>query len=524
MRPLRKQSWLLPGDVDISALISVLEQSFSLKIGPIRRTKRVWQDSFDWRLYRAGLLLIREKDRWRLLDFQGRERAILSADRGDPVFAHEFPASSLRDRLSRHLGIRALIPLVREEVASRTIDLRNRDRKIVAQLVLESGGVAGRPQTRLLVREVRGYGRPFRQVEKILERAGAGRQQDWADLLARLLESSGRRPLDYSSGFRVDLTPETPAIEAVVRIYSSLLVTMRRNEQGVIDDIDSEFLHDLRVAVRRTRSGLSLIKGVLDPAVVDRYKRKFALIGRATGPVRDLDVYLLSESACRSLVPARLQVGMDHFFRDLARRREEEQHRLVRFLRGTEYRRILDGWQQVLEEEPVPAGPRAGTPIGELAGEIIARRLNRVLRDGGRITDASPDEKLHRLRIQGKKLRYCLEFFRTLYDEELMGELIGQLKKLQNNLGDFNDLSVQQQVLAADLDRLHPRSRKSLETGAALGGLMTALARQHERVRSRFGRTFARFSGPDNQELFRRLFGGEEAAGRKSKKKGQART
>ena len=45
------------------------------------------------------------------------------------------------------------------------------------------------------------------------------------------------------------------------------LQTLRINEDGVRKDLDSEFLHDFRVAVRRTRSALSQIKGVFPAAV-----------------------------------------------------------------------------------------------------------------------------------------------------------------------------------------------------------------------------------------------------------------
>ena len=69
---------------------------------------------------------------------------------------------------------------------------------------------------------------------------------------------------------------------------------MKDNEKGIIDDIDSEFLHDFRVAVRRTRSLLGQIRYVLPKRRVTRFKRDFAWLGEVTGPARDMDVYLLS--------------------------------------------------------------------------------------------------------------------------------------------------------------------------------------------------------------------------------------
>ena len=68
---------------------------------------------------------------------------------------------------------------------------------------------------------------------------------------------------------------------------------MEANRQGTIDDVDSEFLHDLRVAVRRSRSVLSHGKRVLPAHGRDHFRAEFRWLGEVTGPVRDLDVYLI---------------------------------------------------------------------------------------------------------------------------------------------------------------------------------------------------------------------------------------
>ena len=78
---------------------------------------------------------------------------------------------------------------------------------------------------------------------------------------------------------------------------------MQRNEPGVRADIDSEFLHDYRVAVRRTRSALSQIKDVLPEDKVEHFKTEFGWLGQMTGPTRDLDVYLLQFEHLRNQLP-----------------------------------------------------------------------------------------------------------------------------------------------------------------------------------------------------------------------------
>jgi CHAD domain-containing protein len=84
--------------------------------------------------------------------------------------------------------------------------------------------------------------------------------------------------------------------------------------------------------------------------------------------------------------------------------------------------------------------------------------------------------------------------------------LIKQLKQLQENLGDFNDLSVQQEFLMQQLQRLKPRSDQTIMLAAAIGGLITRLGIEHQQVRSQFLSVFDRFNSVENQRRFKTLF------------------
>jgi len=113
---------------------------------------------------------------------------------------------------------------------------------------------------------------------------------------------------------------------------------------------------------------------------------------------------------------------------------------------------------------------------------------------------------LHRLRIDCKKLRYLLEFFSSLFPENQMQKLIKQLKQLQENLGDFNDLSVQQTFLIDYLQMIKPKSAQAVMSAAATGGLITRLALSHQQVRSQFLSVFEQFDSPANRRRFETLF------------------
>lgn len=509
MQPLQQFTWTLPENFSLVELQVALAKKFKLKKDPLKKYTRRSYDTFDWRLFDAKRLLIREGINWRLQDFGGCNLHTMEGRRKIFRFAWQFPDSPLRSALKKILGVRALMELGSTDIRSTQVQILNRDNKIVAKLNLE--GAINRQNGQQLVtirlQEIRGYGSWFGKLAAFVRSFGAKLEKNSSTYLHFILQGSEKKPLDYSSSYDVHLDPGMKSLESATLIYRFLLRNVQRNEQGVIDDVDTEFLHDLRVAVRRTRSALSLIKDVLDPKLSRRFKKEFKYIGRITGPVRDLDVYLLNRGSYTARLPKRLRQGLDFFFEDLADRRSQEQRKLVRALRGQHYRQILIDWGTLLDgEEGLPAGKNSAVPISALAGRIIHKRFQRVLRDGGKIHAGTPDRELHRLRIECKKLRYSLEFFTPLYNQEQIKQLVRQLKMLQNNLGDFNDLSVQQQMLADYLSQIRQRTVKSRELAASIGGLMTDLNRSHREVRAHFEATFIHFARKKNLALYHKIF------------------
>lgn len=167
---------------------------------------------------------------------------------------------------------------------------------------------------------------------------------------------------------------------------------------------------------------------------------------------------------------------------------------------------ILSSWGNYLENPGEPTAKFAELPVIDIAKKIIFKRYKRVLNDGLAITRKTPDAEIHRLRIQGKKLRYSIEFFSSLFPKQEIESAIKQLKRLQNYLGDFNDLSVQQEMLHEYIGQTRPGSRKNLELVAALGGLMDNLHQEQVKARGDFAAVFGKFRGRQNTALFEQLF------------------
>ena len=193
-------------------------------------------------------------------------------------------------------------------------------------------------------------------------------------------------------------------------------------------------------------------------------------------------------------------------FEQLASERAREHAALVRLLESDVFQNLMGSWRETLRAFGTPPldAPRAGTAVGKVAGRLIAKRYRKAVTSGGHINDDSPDELLHALRIDCKKLRYLLEFFASLYAPDEIGALVKQLKRLQDNLGEFNDLSVQRAELRSFLKK-HNRSL-SVETGAAIGTLIANLDIRQRDVRRRFKTAFASFVAHKTGARFEKLF------------------
>ena len=142
----------------------------------------------------------------------------------------------------------------------------------------------------------------------------------------------------------------------------------------------------------------------------------------------------------------------------------------------------------------------------DVASDRIWRAYRRVTRHGRAIGPETPGEGLHDLRIDCKKLRYLLEFFDSLYVAEEIAPPIKELKRLQDNLGEFNDLEVQQTALRRFAHEMQRDGVDSVDCVLEMGRLVDYHGRRQQKVRRHFARCFARFDEPANRKRFRRLF------------------
>ena len=277
------------GAVDDDAVAAALQPSFSLASGPEGETTHTWLDTFDWRLHSAGVCLEFVDDGPLIMQLPDGTR--LQAPRTGvkwPAHPHTLPDGRLRDALTPIVAPRALLPVVTVRCLTRESRVLNSDEKTVARLVTESvGDGAGQ----LRIQPLRGYDDAGDRIARLL--AGVeGLTAVTSTPYDLALISASRRPGGPADDAE-SLRPEMSAAVAIAEMLERFAAAIEENVPGTIAAIDTEFLHDLRVAVRRTRSILKLAGDVLPGGLAERFSPAFKWLGDLTTPVRDLDVYLL---------------------------------------------------------------------------------------------------------------------------------------------------------------------------------------------------------------------------------------
>jgi CHAD domain-containing protein len=471
--------------------------------------RRTWLDTYDWRLYRAGLTLeyVTGRGHGELVLTGATGERITAAANGTrwPALADGLPGGPLRDRLKPVTSVRALLPAAKAASDVAEFRLCNADDKTVAWLTVDHM-LAAKPAaadlpTRLSVTAVRGYQAQADRIAGYLA-TEPGVTPGALPPLDAVLATAGQAPGEYTGKVEVELAPEMPARMALAAVLLLLLDTLEANVAGTVRDIDTEFLHDLRVSVRRTRTALKLGGDLLPAGLADEYRPGFKWLGDLTTPTRDLDVHLLTFAAGAAELTSASPADLEPFHDYLAKRRAVEQRRLARALHSARFAALTSGWRDALTGL---APSRRGPTAARAAAAIIRRANRRILTLGGAITDDSPAERLHDLRKRCKELRYALEFFASLYDPETHRQAVRELKGLQDCLGTFQDCQVQQReirLIAADMMASRDVPATAL---LAMGDLSAQIGRRERRARREFAGRFAGFASHPAQARFRAL-------------------
>jgi CHAD domain-containing protein len=507
---------LLPEQMTVRGAGEAVAGALQIKDGEQGEHLRNYYDTFDGLLHAAGLSLVHEDGRLSLIE---RETGLVQASLASPpppmpLFAGDLESGPLRDALRELTDVRALLPLVQVQLRERRMAVLDGEQKTVVRLALEEtsltgpAGKASPLRPRLRITPVRGYDSERHNVLLTLEQDLGFKPAD-EPLVDEAVRVAGGVPGGIPSKIEVPLRADERADVAAAMVLGALLEVIEANLDGTIEDLDSEFLHDLRVSVRRSRAVQRELKGGFPPTKLTHFRAEFRWLQQATGDARDLDVHVLEFDAMRALVQEPMRDDLDPLLDVLRARRSKAHTQLVRDLRSKHTTELLSGWRAFLdrlEETDEADRPDAARPIGEVAGERIRKVYRRMVRMGSAIDESSPAEDYHDLRKKGKELRYLLELFGApLYPGEVVKPMIKTLKGLQDVLGRHQDREVQVALLRSLAPEVGAAERGEAAL-MAMGALIGRLAEDERAARGEFADRFAEFASKQQRQLVKETF------------------
>jgi CHAD domain-containing protein len=472
------------------------------EFGAPRTVTRSLLDTFDGRLYQAGLQLeLRESDGLELvLTAEGSAPAHLVIP-SVPRFPYELPPGPFRSRLVRITDVRALMPTLRVR-ATRSLGLRrNRAGKTVATAtVYEQMQIADHdgPRWTIEVDELPGYPKHANRALAALTEIGLTCSD--GDTFGVVAAAAGIGLAGYSDAPGMVLDPGMPAVDGFRLVLAGLSDAIVANWQGTIDQLDPEFLHDLRVAVRRTRSTISEGKKVLPPPIVACGEERFGWLGALTGEARDLDVHLINWATDTRRLVGDVLATLEPVHALLETRSAAAHEKLARALRSKDAADLLTAadswWRNPAVDEP--AGVDAQRPLAKVVSRRIARAHANLVQRGRSIHPETPDDQVHDLRKDAKRLRYLLESFGSLLQDAPRRAFVRRLKAFQDNLGEHHDAAVHVAGLRTISQELHGEGA-SPETMVAIGQLIAQLDERRRATRLDFAERFAAYDTKSTQ-------------------------
>ena len=268
--------------------------------------------------------------------------------------------------------------------------------------------------------------------------------------------ASGNKPPVLKAG-PVSVVTAMSAGEAFQAIVRNCLDHLHSNEAGMLECGDIEYLHQMRVALRRERSAFSIFSKAFSKSAFAPVTQELKWLSGQLGPARDWDVFVTETLAdvCTQFPGHPEIMVLQEKCEQIRRHHNDVAREAIESARYTAMMLRLGAWLNA-ESWPVPPGlpasddlPETGPkmPVKEFAAALLAHRHRQLKKYGKKLENLSAPA-LHSMRIIAKKQRYAAEFFAGLYPHNKTKRYIKSLAELQDLLGGMNDSVVIEQLLS----------------------------------------------------------------------------
>lgn len=247
--------------------------------------------------------------------------------------------------------------------------------------------------------------------------------------------------------------PEDSMATVAQRVFSRQFARMLAHEKGTRKGKSIEDLHDMRVAIRRMRAAAKVFEEYLDSKKLKPYLEGLKITLSALSDVRDLDVFREKAEEYLKKLPTENEHDLDPLFTVLSEERKKARKNMTTYLKSERYANFKKDFSDILavsESWALPTTTTKHDALPHRVRNVLPSILYARFADIGAYSEWVEGqhvsiERLHRLRIASKGLRYTLEFFGEVLGKEA-DIMIKEVTALQDHLGDLHDA-----VVAIDL-------------------------------------------------------------------------
>ncbi|UXN58287.1 CYTH and CHAD domain-containing protein [Phyllobacterium zundukense] len=455
-----------PGALDQVRTSPTILQSARNK-GTIRRLEATYYDTTDHRLFDAGLSLRVRRSGKRFT------QTIKRLSVNDPLTRDEWeaPVATLApdlavmqtaeiDGIFNQIAVDELVPIFVTNVRRQAIALDVPDGQI--EVAFDDGVIEAETKQERLS-----------EIELELKQGRAAALYQFGlgllDVSPLCLETQSKSARGYALALTIgptavkagssNLSGEDSVDDGIAKLLSDCQQQILANLCPAETGREPEGVHQLRVALRRLRAALYLLRREFSAPSLQSLDAEAQRFARTLGPARNWDVFIRSTVA--DLEKANLpDIEFSALREASAPFREKSYHAVRDSIADPQTNRFLlslglaieqRSWRNDVASEHL--GILAG-PLPEFAARVLDRLERKAIKRGRHFRHLRPEAR-HKLRLTLKKLRYATAFFLPLYSGQASSKkYLKQLSRLQEVLGEANDIITTRTLLSDVRERV----------------------------------------------------------------------